>query len=268
MSYEIKMYPDGTQYVKVHEFLDELTFNINSYKDLWTLNQIKDVYNHNNKKVGLYIPCLLDAQADRRFNPGENSGLKLICDFINSMNFEYVKVFHPHNPEVVEALLYSVDIIDNSLFIGKVLSNIDTTNTTLFSTDAGGFKPLMKLCDKIKWEGEVYGASKSRKYENSKSVLVQNIDKKDFNGNDILIIDDICVYGGTFIGLAKMLKERNCGKLYLAISHLTVERPKKELFDLFDIVFTTSSKNINYTVESTGHDKIFGIVPTNLTIIK
>ena len=107
-----------------------------------------------------------------------------------------------------------------------------------------------------------------RKYENSKSVLVQNIDKKDFNGNDILIIDDICVYGGTFIGLAKMLKERNCGKLYLAISHLTVERPKKELFDLFDIVFTTSSKNINYTVESTGHDKIFGIVPPNLTIIQ
>lgn len=269
MSYKINKYPDGTQYVKVVEFLDELVFNINSYEDLWTLNQIKDIYNHNQKEVGLYVPCLLDAQADKRFNSDESSGLKLVCEFINSMKFKYVKVFHPHNPEVVEALLSNVIIIDNSLFINKVLENLNLTNgeISLMSTDAGGFKPLMKLADKLQWEGEVYSASKSRKYEDGKSKLIQEIDRQDFNGEDILIIDDICVYGGTFLGLAKILKERNCGKLYLAISHITVESPNKDLFKLFDKVFTTNSKNINYIIKNNIHDTIFGIVPNNLIII-
>ena len=250
MSYEINKYPDGTQYVKVVEFLDELVFNINSYEDLWTLNQIKDVYNHNQKEVGLYIPCLLDAQADKRFNSDESSGLKLVCEFINSMKFKYVKVFHPHNAEVVEALLNNAIIIDNSEFVKEIIHTNRFDDIVLFSSDAGGFKPLMKLADKIQWKGEVYGASKSRKYVDGKSKLIQEIDRQDFNGKDILIIDDICVYGGTFLGLAKMLRERNCGKLYLAVSHITLNMPNPELFVLYDKVFTTGSKNKSYINEN------------------
>ena len=33
-------------------------------------------------------------------------------------------IFHPHNPEVVEALIDDVDIIDNSEFIKEVLDFI------------------------------------------------------------------------------------------------------------------------------------------------
>ena len=260
MKYVVNNYPDGTQYVKITEFSDNLEFRINSYSDLWTLRQIKDVCDYNKQEVNLHIPCLLDAQADRRFNPDESSGLKLVCEFINSMKFKSVSVFHPHNPEVVEALLDNVEIIDNSLFINKVLSKIDIESTVLFSTDAGGFKPLMKLADKLQWDGEVYAASKSRKYVDGKSKLIQEIDKQDFNGKDILIIDDLCVYGGTFVGLAKMLKERNCGKLYLAVSHLTVVNPSPLLFMLFDKVFTTSSKGFEY-VNGVGQQ------PSNLFIL-
>lgn len=275
MSYEINKYPDGTQYVKVNKFVDELVFNINSYEDLWTLNQIKDIYNHNYKEVGLYIPCLLDAQADKRFNSDESSGLKLVCEFINSMKFKYVKVFHPHNPEVVEALIDNIEIFGNNIFIRDVIRKLSDNpgygystirqdvqkKIILMSTDAGGFKPLMKLADKINWTGEVYGASKSRKYEDGKSKLIQEIDKQDFNGKDILIVDDICVYGGTFIGLANMLKERNCGKLYLAVSHITIDMPNPILFNLYDKVFTTDSKNIKCVDENLER-------PDNLFVIK
>jgi ribose-phosphate pyrophosphokinase len=266
MKYEVKTYPDGTQYVKVIEFSDELKFRINSYADLWTLRQIKDVCDHNKQEVNLHIACLLDAQADRRFNPDESSGLKLVCEFINSMRFKSVSVFHPHNPEVVEALLDNVKIIDNSDFIMEVIRyyNLHTTSTLdeliLMSTDAGGFKPLMKIADKIGWQGKVYGASKSRKYVDGKSKLIQEIDRQDFGGKDILIIDDICVYGGTFVGLANMLKERNCGKLYLAVSHITVTTPNPLLFKLFEKVFITNSKGFNYFDENEKH-------PENLFII-
>jgi ribose-phosphate pyrophosphokinase len=133
------------------------------------------------------------------------------------------------------------------------------------STDAGGFKPLMKLTDKLQWNGETFSASKSRKYEDGKSKLVQQIDKDDFQGKDILIIDDMSLYGGTFKGLSKMLKEKNCGKLYLAVSHITIQDLGIDpVTDYFDKVFTTNSKFDEYDWGAA-----FGNgTPNNLNIIK
>ena len=136
------------------------------------------------------------------------------------------------------------------------------------STDAGGFKPLMKLADKLNWKGETESASKSRKYDGGKSKLVQKIDRHDFEGKDILLIDDMSIGGGTFKGLSKMLKERNCGKLYLAVSHITIENLGTDpVTNYFDKVFTTNSKGFEYYAEGTGHDKAFGVKPENLEII-
>ena len=247
--FAINKYPDGTSYAVVHP-IQEFTFKINSYEDLWHLNQVIDAQNNLGITPTVTIPNLIDAQADRRFSDNQSSGLKLVCKLLNSMKANF-KVFHPHNPEVVEALLDRVEIIDNRIFVQSVFdyltrktNNVNSVydNLMLFSSDAGGFKPLIKLADKLNWRGEVYGASKSRKYEDNKTKLIQIIDRQDFQGKDILIIDDICVYGGTFVGLAKMLRERNCGKLYLAVSHITVENPNPELFSLFDEIFTTNSK--------------------------
>lgn len=255
-------YPDGSFYSTIEEYTPDLTFRINSYNDLWQLRQIKDICDFANYKVNLTIPCLFDAQADKRFNDNESANLKMVCKFINDMKWESVKIFHPHNAEAVEMTIDNLTIMDNKKFIKTILdrsSNLDYL--ILMSTDAGGFKPLMKLCDKIGWKGETFSASKSRSYVVGKSKLIQQVDRSDFGGKDILIVDDLCVNGGTFIGLAKMLKERNCGNLYLAVSHLTVEKPNPELWSSFDKVFITNSKGLIYSDGS-------GFIPTNLEIIE
>ena len=252
--YKKQYYPDNSFYVEVGNFNKTFVFRINSYEDLWELNQLHDVYKYNNKNAMVTIPNLFTSQEDRRFDIAQPFGLKLVLEFLKGMeNFDY-KIFHPHNPEVVEALLDRVEIIDNHDFIYEVLSELKSNyydfnaynmedNLILMSSDAGGFKPLMKLCDKLEWAGETYSASKSRKYVNGKSELTQVLDRDDFKGKDILIIDDICVYGGTFKGLAKMLKKRNCGRLFLAVSHMTVlELGEDSVGNYFDSVFTTNSK--------------------------
>lgn len=276
---KINKYPDGTSYVQETNPTGYTTFKINTYEDLWHLNQYIDAYNNFNKggiRPTITIPCLIDAQADKRFNVGESSGLKLACNFLNNMNADF-KIFHPHNAEVVEALIDNVEIIDNSDFISTVLSKIvllkhknydsftvgDTyRNLILMSSDAGGFKPLMKLCDKISWKGETASASKAREYKEGKSVLTQLVGNTDFGGKDILIIDDICVCGGTFKGLSKLLRKRNCGKLYLAVSHMTVQNLGQDpVTNYFDKVFCTNSKYEEYC----GYDDF---IPKNLEIIK
>lgn len=280
---EIVKYPDLTSYVKVKYTAtdkDPKIFKVNSYEDLWYLNQLVDAYNNVGSKPTIIIPNLIDAQADRRFNKNESFGLKLVCKFLNKMKANF-KIFHPHNAEVVNALMDNVEIIDNSNFIKQVLYSLSreydyfnsskwfgkiSKNLILMSSDAGGFKPLMKLCDKLEWTGETESAAKSRKFVDNKSILEQRIDRTNFNGKDILIIDDICIYGGTFKGLAKLLRERNCGKLYLAVSHMTVQDLGEDpVTKYFDKVFTTNSKYDNYFVKDS---EAGGKQPNNLEIIK
>jgi phosphoribosylpyrophosphate synthetase len=276
---KINKYPDGSSYVEGSpEHHREHVFKINSYEDLWHLNQWID--NYVNVTDGLIptivIPNLIDAQADRRFAHNQSSGLKLVCKFLNSMKAKF-KIFHPHNPEVVEALMDNVEILDNFFFIKSVLAQIENKdNLILMSSDAGGFKPLMKLCDKINWKGETISASKSRSYNpvTNKSELVQLLNIKDLQGKDVLIVDDICVYGGTFKGLSKLLKSRNCGNLYLAVSHMTVQNLGEDpVTDYFDMVFTTNSKydkyicNLRKEHDASGESLLYDI-PENLKIIE
>lgn len=291
MSYEINNYPDGTSYIN-NVTTKPVTFKLNCYEDLWHLNQYVDAFiSQFGFEPNITIPNLIDAQADRRFNQGESSGLKLVCNFLNSLKVKKYYIFHPHNAEVVEALIDNVEIIDNSSFIsrdssgvlGKLLVKFDgysseTTedNLILMSSDAGGFKPLMKLCDKIDWSGGIYSASKSRKLvpisENSvlmKSKITQLIDRQDFKGKDILIVDDISVFGGTFKGLSKLLRERNCGKLYLAVSHITMQNLGNDsVTNYFDKVFTTNSKFDNYYKEDGKKPFNKCYQPENLEIIE
>ena len=273
---KITKYPDNTSYVTVKDTPNKFTYRLNSYEDLWHLNQTVDaIRDLTDEPLHITIPNLIDAQADRRFNEGESSGLKLVCNFLNSMKGVAWAVFHPHNPEVVEALIDDVYIVDNKDFIERVLkkefespfnNKLLLDNLTLMSSDAGGFKPLTKLCKKIDWKGEIYSASKGREWsEKEGSKLTQIVDREDFNKKDILIVDDISVYGGTFKGLSKILKQRNCGKLYLAVSHMTVQDLGSDhICNYFDKVFTTNSKFNNYYARG----KARGYQPDNLEIIK
>ena len=264
-------YPDGTSYINSTK-LGQQVFRINSYEDLWHLNQFVDAFVDEHKtttstiKPNIIIPNLIDAQADRRFKKGESSGLKLVCEFLNNLNANF-QVFHPHNAEVVEALMDNVEILDNFFFIKSVLAQIENKdNLILMSSDAGGFKPLMKLCDKLEWTGETFSASKARSWDEVDGTkFVQQIDRQDFEGKDVLIIDDISVYGGTFKGLSKLLRERNVGKLYLAVSHMTVQDlgNAPTVTDFYDKMFTTNSKFDNYYVRG----KAGGYQPDNLEII-
>lgn len=266
---KINKYPDGTSYVTIpKEWEDthqEITFKVNNYEDLHHLHQLCEVLIWSRVTAHILIPNLLDAQADKRFGEFSSSGLKTIVMGLNIYKGISFGVFHPHNAEVVEALFDSVEVVDNTNYIARVLINLGSwdapNNLMLMSADAGGFKPLIKLCDKLDWEGDTYSASKSR----TKDGLKQLVDRQDFGGKDILIVDDISVYGGTFKGLSKLLKQRNCGKLYLAVSHMTVQNLGEDpVTNYFDKVFTTNSKFDEYNWgRAIGNGN-----PKNLEIIK
>jgi len=242
MQYQRIKYPDGGVYAVVTDFSNPvITERINTYEDLFFIKSLKEACDYNDiDNVELNIPCLFQQQHDRRFHTNESFELQIVADFINSCGFKKVRIFHPHS-DVAQGAIKKCHPIDNSKFIAQVLKDLPIEGKpVLLSTDGGSFKWINKLADVLEFSGEVYGASKSRDAETHK--LVQMIDCKDFGGRDILVVDDLCVFGGTFRGLAAMLRERNVGKIFLAISRITVTNPNIGLATDYDQIYTTNSK--------------------------
>lgn len=248
MEYKKVRYPDGGVYAKISDFSNPvITERINSYEDLFFIKSLKEACDYNDiNGVTLNIPCLFQQQHDRRFNENESFELKIVADFINSCKFKKVNVYHPHS-DVSQIAIKKFKAIDNRKFVTEVLKDIGTT-PILLSTDAGSYKWINKLADVIEFPGEVYGANKSRDLVTHK--LTQVIDRQDFEGKDIIVLDDLCVFGGTFVGLAKLLKERNVGKLYLGVSHITVQNPNKELETLYEKIYCVNTKYDTYDLSN------------------
>ena len=62
--------------------------------------------------------------------------------------------------------------------------------------------------------------------------------KEPFN---VIIIDDLSSYGGTFVQASKKLKEIGANKVYLVVAHAEESVYKGELFDHIDKLYTTNS---------------------------
>lgn len=248
MEYTRCRYPDGGIYAKITDFSNPvITERINSYEDLFFIKSLKEACDYNDVEgVELNIPCMFQQQHDRRFHTDESFELQIVSDFINSCGFKKVRIYHPHS-DVTQGSIRKCHPVDNSKFITQVLSELPN-KPILLSTDGGSFKWINKMADVIEFSGEVYGASKSRDEVTHK--LVQMIDRQDFEGRDVLVCDDLLVGGATFIGLAQMLRERNVGRLYAAVSHITIQTPNKALEGAYERIFTTNSKYSEYNLSN------------------
>jgi ribose-phosphate pyrophosphokinase len=206
-------------------------------------------------ELEVFIPYFPYAQADRNFGMGESFSLKTITNILNTLHVDKFIVYDVHS-DVTSGLLNNCEIIDNSEFVKYVISDINSSNLTLLSPDAGAYKKIGKLADKIQFKGDVAAANK---YRNTSSGNIDSLElsKQDFGGADILIVDDIVMGGRTFIGLAEKLRERNVGKIFLAVSHGIFNYGLKDLNPHFDGIYTTNSR-INHLEDADFNDKYGG----------
>ncbi|MNR04820.1 Ribose-phosphate pyrophosphokinase 2 [compost metagenome] len=196
------------------------------------------------KAIKLFVPYFPAARQDRVMIPGEPLTVKVYADIINALGLDNVTVFDPHS-EVTPALLNNCTVIPNHVFIQKVVAQIGEA-VKLISPDGGALKKIYKVSEFL-GGGEVVECSKSRDVKTGK-LSGFKVYADDLKGADCLIVDDICDGGGTFIGLAEELKNKNAGHLYLAISHGIFSKGFSELSKHFDQIFTTDSiKEIDHT---------------------
>jgi ribose-phosphate pyrophosphokinase len=71
------------------------------------------------------------------------------------------------------------------------------------------------------------------------------------DGQDLLIVDDICDGGGTFVGLAKELRKAGAKKVYLYVTHGIFSKGLP--LEGIDRVFTTDSYSNDWDVKNSEH---------------
>jgi len=218
-------------------------------------------------KTTLILPYFPAARQDRVCNVGEPLTVKIFADMINGCGFHAVHILSPHS-EVTPALLNNVVVHDECGLVERALCRwITQTNLTTINIvcpDAGAGKRVGKVASYLAKRFPQNGVNLIRceKVRDVRDGSLKEffVQADDLGGYPTLIIDDIVAYGGTFLGLADKLRERNCGELGIFISHADCEEGLMNLRQKFNYVVTTDSKR-DYAGFALDNDKTVDILP-------
>ena len=196
------------------------------------------------------------ARQDRVCNEGEAHGVQAMAGLINSLNYNRVFVLDPHSDVIAAAVNNCVVVPQHELAKEVVGEVIHEKKLALVAPDAGAEKKTNQLAKYLGSWGltpPVVYATKVRNLANGQ--ILATTYTGDVAGKDLLIVDDICDGGRTFIELAKKLKEGGAKTVSLYVTHgifsAGLEPLKEHLdhvycyhsFKNFDDAFVTVKEN-------------------------
>jgi ribose-phosphate pyrophosphokinase len=231
LNYKFFLFPAGEVGVKLDRsytfFADRpnrnytITAQLHNSNDVVSLAMIKDAIEREDMdaKIDLVCPYFPYARQDRKCDNGEAFALKVFANFINSLNFNSVTVYDPHS-EVTPALINRVKVV-TQLDILQVFSQfrdrITFGNAVFVSPDAGSNKKVSNLASFCN-HNMFIRADKLRDLSDGR-IKETIVYCDDLQRSDVVIVDDICDGGATFIALAEALRKKNCGKVILYVTH-------------------------------------------------
>lgn len=233
-------FPDGTSQVwKVPTDAfgwsgDTIRWEFESEAELIHIAQLKALVDSGTQGkerfTTLYMPYLPYARQDKNISNSTTFALNPFIWLINSLGFDRVEVNDPHN-EVAASMI-------KNLFVTypteQVMALAFDLGVNLFCyPDAGArrkYGPMYNVPN-------VYG-EKVRDQESGR-ITSYGLTGETIAGKKVLIVDDLCDAGSTFVMLTKCLLERGATSVCLYVSHGLFTKGTKLLFEAgIDRLFT------------------------------
>lgn len=189
------------------------------------------------ERITLILPYIPNARMDRVKANSEVFTLKYFCRFINDLKFDKVIVRDAHS-SVSLALMDRVEAEDIQPKLqelaGRLLVNDEDI---LFFPDEGSSKRYADYFQKR----YLFGVKK-RDWATGTILGLDVVGEVPAGHFNVLIVDDICSYGGTFYHSAKKLKELGADKIWLYVTHCENNILSGDMLKsgLIDRVFTTA----------------------------
>ena len=227
-----------------------ITWLYESDSEMFTIMCLVDILHRNGfEHITLTMPYLCNARMDRIKNSYENFSLKVFTDWLNSLHFDKVITYNVHS-NVSEALINNIEnhLPEDDI---KYIIHEEYKPDMIFFPDEGACKRYsdMKI---IKELGLPISFGIKRRDWKTGKILGLDVIGEDFEGKNVLIIDDICSAGGTFKFSAIKLKELGAKdvQLYITPCENTIVNGELLKTDLISKIYTTNS------ICKIEHDKI------------
>lgn len=239
-------FPDGTLLIKERAPVENRTAGIswhyeNDREFLALIYLVRHLQSHGVEKIDLYMPYIPNARQDRVNNEEDVFTLKYFAQLLNSLHLNSVTVLDPHS-NVSTALIEGIVVRSPRSYVEKVLAEIikqEGEAPVMFYPDEGAGKrysgmislPYAFGIKKRDWKtGQIQGLEAA-----GETGLIA--------GSNVLIVDDICAKGGTFLHSARKIKDLGGKNIYLYVSHCENTILTGELINagLLKKIYTTDS---------------------------
>lgn len=259
LTYKSFLFPSGEVGVKLNvtpKFFTEakriqLWAPINGSNDFIELAMVQDAIEREYKEryndldrplMDVFIPRFPYAQQDKLCDKGESLSIAVFAKLINGLEFNTVTILDPHS-NVTPPLIKNVKVITQLQLINKFLSfmnRVQTGNNVFLAPDFGAIKKTESIVRFF--ERKEYILSEKDRDLTTGQIIKTIVHCGDLGGKDVIIVDDLCLGGATFLAIAEVLKTKNVGKIVLFVSHGVFNRGVDVLFDGgIDEIWTTNS---------------------------
>ena len=235
---EIIKFPAGEVTARVSDiespFLIHCDFR--SYDDIFVALSTANAVRHARPDVfiRLLIPYFPSSRQDRVTNVGHSFDAQVVAGVLSSGDFDEIVTWDAHS-DVLGALFapgHFVNVPQHELLAHLV---DDIHNPVLISPDAGAEKKTHKLSEWL--DIPMLQASKVRDTETGALSGAEIPYDSRYDQRNMVIVDDICDGGRTFINLADVIREQyNVESLHLVVTHGIFSKGKQVLLDVFDSV--------------------------------
>ena len=193
-----------------------------------------------NAEISLALGYVPYGRQDRVCEEGDSLSIAVFAQLINSQNYSKVYICDPHS-DVTPALFKNVRIDTQAEIFAEKFDYIfdwDNDDRVLVAPDAGAAKKAAVIASGGKFSDVLY-AVKSR--DMATGEITQLTLTGDVSGKDVVVVDDICDGGRTFIELGNLLKQGGAKSMKLIITHGIFSKGEKVLTDVYDEVYTTNT---------------------------
>ena len=231
---EPTIFPDNTSQVWNINLPDsrfaEITWRFEKESEFIHLAQLVTLLHQYSYVIILYLPYLPYGRQDKKVSQNTTFALRTFIKLLDSLNLDHIFVLDPHSSLIMEKL-------DNCTAWYPAYERIllKLPHDFVCYPDQGAlnkYNPLINCYDD-KYVPYIFG----KKVRDQITGQITDYSIKIWEGADsikdktILIIDDICDGGATFIHLAKKLQEYNVKSISLFVSHGLFTKGLKPLKD-------------------------------------
>ena len=258
-------FSDGTCLIDLilHDLIidHELTIKwdvVNANQEIIELVHIVDVlaskYQIGMKNISLHVPYLPYARADRRFHENQSYGLKIFAGFTQDFKQISAEDIHSEKSNAWLDNLYVFPTLNQisarlpkNLFNGLPYNKltlrdlIDSDHFMVCSPDKGAWDRcndfVQAIENEIGYENIPIAFCKKKRCTETGAILQTELEENvNYKDKTILIVDDICDGGATFVQLASKLKEQGAESVSLFVTHMIASKGLQAL-SIFENVY-------------------------------